>query len=97
MHVELLVEEPSMEAFLHVLLPRLLPEACSHEIRVFRGKSDLRRKLADRLRAYARWLPDDWRIVVLVGGDVIRLRGGPPGANRPAGGGTARTREKRRR
>lgn len=30
MHVELLVEEPSMEAFLQALLPRLLPGACSH-------------------------------------------------------------------
>ena len=69
MRVVLLVEEPSMEAFLQALLPRLLPEACSHEIHVFRGKSDLRRKLADRLRAYARWLPDDWRIVVLVDRD----------------------------
>ena len=69
MHVELLVEEPSMEAFLQALLPRLLPGACSHQIHVFRGKSDLRRKLADRLRAYARWLPDDWRIVVLVDRD----------------------------
>ena len=69
MHVELLVEEPSMEAFLQALLPRLLPGACSHQIHVFQGKSDLRRKLADRLRAYARWLPDDWRIVVLVDRD----------------------------
>ena len=69
MRLVFLVEEPSMEAFLQALLPRLLPGACSHEIRMFRGKSDLRRKLADRLRAYARWLPDDWRIVVLVDRD----------------------------
>lgn len=69
MHVVLLVEEPSMEAFLRTLLPRLLPETCGHEIHAFQCKSDLKRKLPARLRAYARWLPEDWRIFVLVDRD----------------------------
>ena len=69
MHVVLLVEEPSMEVFLRTLLPRLLPETCGHEIHAFQCKSDLKRKLAARLRAYARWLPEGWRIFVLVDRD----------------------------
>ena len=69
MHLVFLLEEQSMEAFLQTLLPRLLPEPCSHEVHAFRSKSDLRRKVAARLRGYSRWLPDDWRIFVLVDRD----------------------------
>ena len=32
--LEFLVEEPSMEAFLRGLLPRLLPEGCAFDIRI---------------------------------------------------------------
>ena len=45
------------------LLPRLLPP--DRELRVFQGKRDLR-EAESRLRAYATWLPDDHRIVVMV-------------------------------
>lgn len=69
MHFVFLLEEESMEAFLHVLLPRLLPEGCSQETHTFRGKRDLKRKLEARLRGYARWLPENWRIFVLVDRD----------------------------
>ena len=69
MHLVFLLEEQSMEAFLQVLLPRLLPEGCSHETHTFQGKRDLKRKLEARCRGYARWLPDDWRIFVLVDRD----------------------------
>lgn len=65
----LLVEEPSMEAFLQALLPRALPAGRSFEIRVFQGKPDLMSKLEARLRGYAKWLPDDWRLVVVVDRD----------------------------
>ena len=68
-HLLLLVEERSMEAFLHCLLPRLLPEGHTFEVHPFRGKHDLRKKLKDRLRSYARWLPDEYRIIVLVDRD----------------------------
>lgn len=69
MHVELLVEERSMEAFLRTLLPRVLPENCTHEVHAFQGKDNLKRNLLARLRAYVRWLPEDWRILVLVDRD----------------------------
>jgi hypothetical protein len=68
-HLELLVEEPSMEAFLRVLLPRLLPADRSFEVHAFQGKADLLGKLEARLRGYAEWLPDDWRILVVVDRD----------------------------
>lgn len=65
-HLEFLVEEPSMETFLNGLLPRLLPGDCAFSIHPFQGKQTLLRKLEDRLRGYRKWLPVDWRIVVLV-------------------------------
>lgn len=68
-HLELLVEEPSMEAFLRALLPRLLPQDRSFQVHPFQGKADLLGKLLARLRAYAQWLPDDWGIVVVVDRD----------------------------
>lgn len=68
-HLVLLVEEPSMEAFLSGLLPRLLPQERTFEIHAFQGKDDLLRKLDARLRGYASWLPLDWRIVVVVDRD----------------------------
>lgn len=68
-HIILLVEEPSMEAFLLGLLPRILPQQTTFEIRVFQGKNDLLDKLEARLRGYAAWLPIDWRLVVLVDQD----------------------------
>jgi hypothetical protein len=58
-----------MEAFLRALLPRLLPGGCTFEVHPFQGKDDLMDKLEARLRAYAKWLPDDWRIIVLVDRD----------------------------
>jgi hypothetical protein len=68
-HFEFLVEEPSMEAFLRGLLPRLLPPDRTFEIYPFQGKQDLFDKLECRLRGYAAWLPTDWRIVVVVDRD----------------------------
>jgi len=68
-HLEILVEEPSMEAFLQQLLPRLLADRASFRIHVFQDKDDLVSKLEPRLRGYADWLPEHWRIVVLVDRD----------------------------
>ncbi len=68
-HLVLLVEEPSMEAFLHALLPRMVPPGRTFEIHPFQGKADLMSKVEARLRAYAQWLPDDWRLLVLVDRD----------------------------
>lgn len=58
-----------MEAFLRALLPRTLLPGRTFEIHPFQGKDDLLAKLEARLRAYAQWLPEDWRIVVIVDRD----------------------------
>ena len=63
-----------MEAFLRALLPRLLPQDRSFEVHPFQGKSDLLAKLEQRLKGYAAWLPDDWRIVVVVDRDDAECR-----------------------
>lgn len=68
-HLEILVEEPSMEAFLREFLPRLLPETTTFEIYPYQCKDDLLAKLPERLRGYSCWLPKAWRIVVIVDRD----------------------------
>ena len=68
-HLVMLVGEASMESFLRVLLPRLLPHGLTFEIHAFQGKHDLLHRLEQRLRGYRRWLPDDWRLIVLVDRD----------------------------
>jgi Domain of unknown function (DUF4276) len=68
-HLEVLVEEPSMEAFLTELLPRLLDGRATFTLHAHQGKSDLIEKLGSRLRAYEKWLPKAMRIIVLVDRD----------------------------
>jgi len=79
-HVEVLVEEPSMEAALRVLLPRVLVEL-SFQVYPYQCKDDLLKRLPDRLSGYAAWLPDDYRIVV-----VVDCRGDCPRAGSPERG-----------
>lgn len=67
-HVEILVEELSMEAALRLIVPRVAG-TLSFDIHPFQGKRDLLGQLPARLQGYARWLPDDWRIIVVVDRD----------------------------
>lgn len=69
MHLEILVEEPSAEAALKILLPKITDPQVSFRIITFQGKPDLLARLPQRLRGYAHWLPRDYRIVVLVDED----------------------------
>lgn len=68
-HLELLVEEPSMEAFLQSWFPKYLPDNITYRFIVFNGKTDLLSKLRDRLKGYSKWIPVDWRIIVVVDRD----------------------------
>lgn len=68
-HLEVLTEERSMETFLHTLLPRMLTEPSTFRIHSFRGKKDLLRKLQNRLRGYSKWIPENYRVVVVVDRD----------------------------
>lgn len=69
MHIDFLLEEQSAEAALRILIPRMTPKTTTFECYAYNGKSDLLRKLPDRLRAYRKWMPDDQRIVVLIDAD----------------------------
>lgn len=68
MHLEFLLEEPSAEAALQVLLPKMVPNV-SFALHVMGGKTVLLKQLTKRLRGYARWLPSTYRIIVLVDRD----------------------------
>lgn len=58
-----------MEAFLHRLLPKVLPASCTFDCHVYQGKRDLLGKLENRLSGYRHWLPAESRIVVVVDRD----------------------------
>lgn len=72
MHLEFLVEEESAEMALRSLVPKIVGSGVSFGIHTFQGKQDLLSNLPKRLRGYRRWLPQDWRIVVLVDQDRER-------------------------
>ena len=68
-HLEFHVEEASMEAFIRAWVRQVLPDDCTFDVRRYRGKPALLRKLGDRLRGYARWIPPEYRIVIVVDRD----------------------------
>lgn len=75
MHLEILVEEPSSEAALNHLVPRMVGPDATFKVYPHQGKPDLLDKLPQRLRGYSRWLPDDWRIIVLIDSDGRGCKG----------------------
>lgn len=70
MHLEVLVEEPSTEAALAVLLPQIVP-GCSFRLHPHNGKSELLIRLPGRLKGYGHILSTqaDWCVVVLLDED----------------------------
>ena len=68
MHVEFFLEEPSTRETLKAILPKILSNNVTFDFLVFEGKDDLLNNLSVRLMGY-RWIPDDWRIVVLIDED----------------------------
>ncbi len=68
MYIIFLVEEPSAEAALRFLVPAIVGREIPFGV-IFHGKAHLLQELATRLQAYRAWLPDDWRIVVLIDED----------------------------
>ncbi|MBI1928536.1 DUF4276 family protein [Candidatus Poribacteria bacterium] len=72
MHIEIFVEEPSAEAALQNLVPKILgifAQSVTFQIYPHQGKSDLLARLPARLKGYRGWIPSDWRIVVVVDAD----------------------------
>lgn len=68
-HFEILVEEPSMEAFLYAFLPSVLPQEANFSIYTYSGKHDLLKKLPARLQGYSQWIPNNYGIVVILDRD----------------------------
>lgn len=68
MNVEFFLEEPSAAELISALAAQLLRPGVSHRCHVFNGKPNLLRHLPERLRGL-RWIPEDWRIVVLIDED----------------------------
>ncbi|WBI83507.1 hypothetical protein PALA35_05357 [Pseudomonas aeruginosa] len=71
-----LVEEYSMEVALDSILPKVIGDVEFQIVR-FQCKDDLLKQLPRILKGYSAWMPDSWRIVVLVDrddDDCIRLK-----------------------
>ena len=68
-HLEFLVEEQSMQAFLDGILPKLLMGRATHRAMAHQGKPDLLAKLENRLRGYARYITPEMRLIILVDRD----------------------------
>lgn len=65
MHLEVLVEEPSMKKALDILIPKIIDKQHTFTVHDFRSKQDLLQKLEQRLRAYSK-LRNSWEFRVLV-------------------------------
>ncbi len=68
-HIEFLLEERSAEAALEAVLPTVFSDDVGFNFHVFQGKHDLLKNLPIRLKGYRHWIPDDWRIIVLIDED----------------------------
>ncbi|WP_242613179.1 DUF4276 family protein [Herbihabitans rhizosphaerae] len=67
--VELLLEEPSAEVALRILMPKIVPGVQVNPVS-FPGKAALLKKLPQRLRGYATWAPvAGHKVVILVDRD----------------------------
>ena len=69
MHLEFLVEEPSAEAALRKLVPKIIGTEHTFAVHPHQGRKDLLQRLGRRLRGYSHWLPATCRIVVLIDED----------------------------
>jgi Domain of unknown function (DUF4276) len=69
MYIEFLLEEYSAKVALDILLPKILPTDWTWDLRYFRGKTELLKKLPPLLKSYATWIPSNHYLVVLVDRD----------------------------
>ena len=67
--LEIFVEEPSMEAALNHIVPKILGDRLDFYIYTFQCKDDLLAHLPERLAGYQRWIPDDLIVLILVDKD----------------------------
>jgi hypothetical protein len=69
MHIEFLVEEPSTEVALKFIVPKIIGNTHTLKIHNFQNKDRLLKRLPERMKFYANFVTDDWRIVILVDED----------------------------
>jgi len=69
MHIEFLVEEPSTEEALKNIIPKIIGQQITFRIHNFSGKRNLLKNLPNRLKGYRNWIPEDYRIVILINRD----------------------------
>lgn len=68
-HFEVLLEEESARAAMENILPKILRSEDSFQIHPYSGKKNLLSRLPGRLRGYKKWIPPDYRIVILIDRD----------------------------
>lgn len=69
LHFEIFLEEPSAEAFIMEAWSRIRPADATCQTHAFQGKHEMLAHLPRQLKAMARWIPDHYRIVVLIDED----------------------------
>jgi len=69
MHLEFLLEEVTAEKVLDNLLPLIITGEHTYRCIKFQGKADLLKNLAAELRGYSKWIPADFKIIVLLDRD----------------------------
>ena len=68
MHIKFFLEEPSAEEALKHLIPKILEKDVSYEFHTFQGIDEMLEELPKRLKG-EQWIPDNWRIIVLIDED----------------------------
>ena len=68
MHIKIFLEEPSAEEALKHLLPKIILKDVSYEFHTFQGRDEMLKELPKRLKG-EQWIPNDWRIIVLIDED----------------------------
>lgn len=68
MHIKFFLEEPSAEVALRYILPKILSLDVICIFHAFEGKDDMLEELPKLMKGH-QWIPDDWRIIVLIDED----------------------------
>ena len=68
MHIKFFLEEPSAEEALRHILPKIFSPHVTCIFHAFEGKDDMLEELPKHLKGH-QWIPDDWRIIVLIDED----------------------------
>ena len=64
-HLEFLLEEPSIEEALKILLPKIIQSETTFRLHPFQGKTNLLSNLPSRLRAYRSYLAPQTGVIIL--------------------------------